>query len=422
DWNAALIEADAVWKREKGDRATVAVLDTGIDINHQEFGQGVVVKRKDFTGEGLRIVNDHGTHCAGTVGARKLVDGIAPACKLIDAKVLSGADGSGEFSWLANGIRWAVDEGADVLSISIGTGPIALPPTQFSPDVRKALEYALGKGVIVCIAAGNEGPGPNTTGYPARFAEVLPDLIIVAACDRDRNIATFSSRGKAVNITAPGVAIRAPISGNRYAEWDGTSMATPHIAGIAALYASAKKKAGQKPDPKEFRELLTKNASTRNPSPPSPASGWGLAQADKVVPTGAPISPPPVQGKPYSAVIEYSDLTPAKQAELKKSGITKFRLEIGHEETWSNQYRPAPIQARARGYNECRTAVEAGRRVTLAVGVSAAADYSTPSLAGIAPGVYECWQEGGRELMRLVTPPAPVYVPGPCPGGFCPVR
>jgi subtilisin family serine protease len=429
-WNLALIKAEIAHLETKGEGARILVGDSGVDINHPEL-KDKIVEQRDFTGTGLRDENGHGTHVAGTIVGSVKMDGVAPKAGIYSAKVLAGPNGTGSFEWMARAIRWGLEKKVHVMNFSLGSGPDRADPRNRMPELRKALEDAVAAGVIVVIAAGNDDGvgGQDMGGYPARFAEIVEGLIIVAACDENSNIAQFSTRTRGNNVTAPGVNILGPLPDNKYGEWDGTSMAAPHVAGVAGLYVSSCLARNIKPNPKEFLELIKKTSITRNPTPPSIHSGYGLIQSDKFVkPSGN--SEPPVQGKPFVAKITFGDLNEATRARLAKSGISQFELTIGHGAQWQQQYRPAPIVPASGGksYSDCLTAVEYGRRVQLAVGIrGTAAEFYADSLTGIQPGLYECYRSGQKNVMQLITPgfPArstPVYVPGPCPGGFCPIR
>ncbi len=276
------IAIEKAWIATKGKNVRVAIFDTGIDAKHTELA-GRVVLEKNFTPSpnGANDVHGHGTHCAGIVGMAangKGFVGVAPECELINAKVLDD-HGGGELGWLPEAIRWAVEEGkANVISMSIG----AIDSTSvdhFYPELRAMIRKVIAQGVIVIVAAGNEGPSERSVCYPGRY----PEVICVSASDINVNIAGFSSRGPEVTVAAPGDNIWSCIPGQRYAEWDGTSMACPHVAGVAALYVSACQDAGTPPNQAEFREIIVKSSRTRHPKPPNTASGWGLIQAEAFV-------------------------------------------------------------------------------------------------------------------------------------------
>lgn len=292
DWGHQTIGVPDAWKVTKGKGATVAVLDTGCDQSHRDL-KAQLVAAKDFTGSrsGSSDVNGHGTHCAGIVLAAENgvgMVGVAPEARLLVGKVLSDS-GSGLSTWIAAGIDWSVENGADVISMSLGSG---------SPDQRigAAVQRALDKGVLVIAAAGNEGPREGTAGWPGSF----PGVICVAAVDNTQAVARFSSRGKSVVVAAPGVNVRSCYPGDRFANMSGTSMATPYVAGCAALYVSQAKAKGVKYTPAEFAKAVEATSKDLPPQGRDTASGFGLVQPAKLLPSGGtdPVIPPipPISG------------------------------------------------------------------------------------------------------------------------------
>ncbi|MFE0678824.1 S8 family serine peptidase [Streptomyces sp. NPDC058867] len=227
-----------------GTGTKVAVLDTGVDAEHPDL-KGRITASKNFTdSEDAADRDGHGTHTTSTVGGSGAASGgrnkgVAPGTELLNGKVLNDY-GYGETSWIIAGMQWAVDEGADVVSMSLGnpartdcSDPMALA----AEELARAAEDTL-----FVIAAGNTGPGDNTVSSPG----CAPSVLTVGAVDRDDTTASFSSRGPAYGshtlkpeITAPGVAISAANAGGRgvyaYQSMSGTSMATPHVAGAAAI-------------------------------------------------------------------------------------------------------------------------------------------------------------------------------------------
>lgn len=270
DWGHNLIGVPDAWKTATGKGVVVAVLDTGGDHDHRDL-KGRIVASKDFTGSrsGASDVHGHGTHCAGIVLAEKNavgMVGVAPDAKLLIGKVL-GDSGSGSNRGIAAGIDWAVEQGADVISMSLG-GP--------SPDslTHEAIKRAVAKGVIVICAAGNEGPRDDTVGYPGGY----PESIAVAAVDVNGNVANFSSRGAEVFVGAPGVAVRSCYPGDRFATMSGTSMACPYVAGCAALYVEWAKANNVTPDYKDFKARVEKSAKDIGPPGRDRSSGFGIVK------------------------------------------------------------------------------------------------------------------------------------------------
>ncbi len=229
NWAGSILGIPDVWKLTQGEGVKVAILDTGIDTDHQDLADAII-DTKDFTNDGIEDDNGHGTHCAGIVGARLNgvgFVGVAPKAQLMIGKVLAN-NGSGAYSWITEGVYWAVDSGADVISMSLGG-------SSSDPELFKAIQYALFHGVYMICAAGNEGAlNQNSIGYPGRYGGV----ITVASHDHNGNPSGFSSRGGEVDVMAPGSEIWSTYKNNGYAELSGTSMATPFVAGLAALIAS----------------------------------------------------------------------------------------------------------------------------------------------------------------------------------------
>lgn len=224
------IKADVAHSQSvTGSGVKVAVLDTGIDASHEDLnvagGASFVTDEPDALTDG----NGHGTHVAGTIAALNNnvgVVGVSYDVDLYAVKVLSGA-GSGTLSGIAQGIEWAIDNDMDVINMSLGgsTG---------SSTLKQASDNAYNSGIVVVAAAGNSGSFfglINTIGYPARYDSV----IAVGAVDANNNRASFSSVGSQLEVMAPGVDINSTLPGNQYGALNGTSMASPHVAGAAAL-------------------------------------------------------------------------------------------------------------------------------------------------------------------------------------------
>ncbi len=226
NWAEDLLGIPEIWKNTQGEGIKVAVLDTGIDEDHVDL-RDAIVSSKDFTRQGILDLNGHGTHCAGIVGARRNGEGfigLAPKCELIIGKVL-GNDGLGTLRQVADGIDWAVSKGADIISMSLGSSASSL-------DLYESVHRALAAGVSVICAVGNSGSRlPNNIDAPAIYGSVIS----VGAHDANGNPAGFSSRGGEIDVMAPGVKIWSTYKNGGYALLDGTSMATPIVAGIAAL-------------------------------------------------------------------------------------------------------------------------------------------------------------------------------------------
>lgn len=232
-WALPKIEAPQAWDITTGSPTVrIAILDTGIDQDHEDLKAKIVANRNFTTSRTVDDRYGHGTHVAGIAAAitnnGRGVAGVGFDTSLMNVKVL-GDNGSGQYSWIANGIIWATDNGAHVINMSLGG-------SSTSSTLEEAVKYAWGKGVVLVAAAGNDNT--STPTYPAYYEE----CIAVAATDQNDAKASFSNYGSWVDIAAPGVSIYStlPNHPNRigvrnYGSLSGTSMAAPHVAGVAAL-------------------------------------------------------------------------------------------------------------------------------------------------------------------------------------------
>ncbi|MFF2652945.1 S8 family serine peptidase [Streptomyces sp. NPDC058045] len=245
DRSTKQVHADQAWAAGFDGKGTkVAVLDTGVDTDHPDL-KGRVSESKNFTdSDDTGDQHGHGTHTTSTVGGSGAASdgkkkGVAPGTTLLNGKVLNDY-GNGATSWIIAGMQWAVDQKADVISMSLGN-PSELdcsdPMSQATAELAKSA-----KDTLFVIAAGNAGPSNNTVSSPG----CVPEVLTVGAVDRDDSTAGFSSRSPVQRthtlkpeIAAPGVAISAAAAGGRgvyaYQSMSGTSMATPHVAGAAAI-------------------------------------------------------------------------------------------------------------------------------------------------------------------------------------------
>jgi len=221
----------SIWAKVSGRTIKIAILDTGMN-SHEDLPDPVSAK-SFISGQSWRDGNGHGTHCAGTALGRNGI-GVAPGAELIVGKVLSNG-GSGSSSGIAAGIRWAVDEGADVISMSLGGG------SSYGPT-NSAIDYAWTKGCIVNAAAGNSGyNGRNTIGWPSKYKSCICN----GATRSDGSIANFSSGGRELDWATPGQAIISASYRGGYATMSGTSMATPFGSGLLALIVELMRREGQ---------------------------------------------------------------------------------------------------------------------------------------------------------------------------------
>ena len=253
--SASFVDTDTTWGLKAtgvvgttftGNGIRVAVLDTGFDSGHPDFVGRAVTRASFITGETADDGHGHGTHCIGTAcGPRQPqrlpAYGIASQAAIFAGKVLSN-QGRGADGGILAGIDWAIRNQCVVISMSLGA-PVATGAS-FSTVYETVAQRALAAGCLIVAAAGNESSRPGLiapVGHPAN----CPSIIAVGAVDASLNIARFSSggmnlRGGQVDIAAPGVAVISTAPRPRlYATMSGTSMATPHAAGLIALHAEA---------------------------------------------------------------------------------------------------------------------------------------------------------------------------------------
>lgn len=275
-WNLRSINVETAWDDSKGEGVTVAVIDTGVSAV-PDLAETTVVEGYDFVSDRTEANDDngHGTHVAGTVAQSTNngygVAGVAYKASIMPLKVLS-ASGAGEVSDIADAIRFAADHGANVINMSLGGMGDSLV-------LRSAIDYAHSKGVVIVAAAGNANT--NSASYPARY----PNVIAVSALDATGTKAPYSNFGAGVDIAAPGGSTTESGEGGilqetidpqtgepTFATFQGTSMAAPHVAGVAALIRSAGIE-----NPDEIAAVLKKSARVVKDDP---FNHFGAGQLD----------------------------------------------------------------------------------------------------------------------------------------------
>lgn len=286
---AAVDESETTWGLQatkvvnsclSGRGIKVAVLDTGFDLNHPDFVGRVVVSKSFIRGEEVQDGNGHGTHCIGTACGSRVPSrlpryGVASNAEIYAGKVLSN-QGSGTDSGILEGIEWAIANGCEIISMSLGARTQVGTP--YSQVYEAVAQRALKRGTLIVAAAGNESRRDMGIINPVARPANSPSILAVGALDSALQIASFSNRGLnpeggQVDIAAPGVAVYSswPMP-TQYLSISGTSMATPHVAGIAALHAEQSGLRGQ-----DLWNLLMKTA--RRLPLASEDVGVGIAQA-----------------------------------------------------------------------------------------------------------------------------------------------
>ncbi|WP_280176653.1 S8 family serine peptidase [Methanococcoides methylutens] len=309
------INVEPAWEITTGDGVVVAILDTGVAQNAPDLEDTNFVSGYDFINRDNDPSDDHshGTHVAGTIAQSTNngigVAGVAYDCSIMPVKVL-GADGSGNLAQLVEGIYFATDNGADVISMSLGY------PPRYYPGVAldNALEYADEKGVTIVAAAGNDGT--RFISYPAAYDK----CIAVGATGYDGNLAPYSNYGPGLDVVAPGGNTGQDLNNDEYGDgilqntfdpstqvfsyyfFQGTSMATPHVSGVAALLISQ----GASND--EVRTALESTAMDLGKNGWDTAYGYGLIDAKAALDSlnAVPlenIAPTASINAPYSGVV-----------------------------------------------------------------------------------------------------------------------
>lgn len=275
-WGVDRIDAEKVWVTTTGDPIKVAIIDTGIELAHTDLAANI--KGGYNAINPLRSANDdngHGTHVAGIVGAIDNeigVIGVGPKIDLYAVKVLD-KNGSGYLSDIIEGLDWAIDNEMQVVNMSLGTASNVL-------SFQDAVKRVNAAGIVQVAAAGNSG---KAVIYPAAYSEV----IAVSAIDKTDTIASWSSRGPEVDLAAPGVSIYSTYKGQTYATLSGTSMASPHVAGAAALVLTQTAKCDTDGNgicsPLEVQQRLEITAEDLGITGKDNLYGFGLVDAEQAI-------------------------------------------------------------------------------------------------------------------------------------------
>ena len=292
-WQLAALRLPEAWRLSRGDGVLVAVLDTGVNARHPDLA-GAVIPGPDLTGDAGEPVmwGHHGTAMASLIAGRghstpptggparngsadSGVIGVAPAARVLSVRVtlengdpLREKQHPGGRDALARGIRYAVDHGADVISMSLGGGSGVW---EGSAAEEEAVQYAISHGAVLVASSGNDGDTTNRKNFPAAY----PGVIAVGAVDRRLAVAPFSNRQDYLSVVAPGTGIVTADGADSYVVGDGTSSAAAMVAGIAALIKSAHPELS----PYHVRTAIELGTRRRPADGYSRASGHGVANA-----------------------------------------------------------------------------------------------------------------------------------------------
>jgi subtilisin family serine protease len=324
-WALSMINAEGAWATSTGIGAEVAVIDTGAQRDHPDLG-GRLLEGFDFVGddpEGSDTDadpedgNGHGTHVTGLIVANRDNDegitGIAPGAKAVPLRVLDD-DGGGFVSDVVKGIRRAIDDGVDVINLSLGDNLPLQSKLLDDPAYRGALESAVAAGLVVVVAAGNNG-------FPYCENPEVDGILCVGAVNREGMKSSYSSFGSEVDLMAPGgelgpggtpLEVLSTWNDSDYFAISGTSQATPHVAAVAALLVSLGVR-GQ--------DAVNRILETASPAAPAFEYGAGIVDAAAAVEGLAPPPPPPDPNDPDPAAGSFSVKSPVKRRVVRRRGF-----------------------------------------------------------------------------------------------------
>ncbi|QEU91018.1 S8 family peptidase [Streptomyces kanamyceticus] len=406
DKSTKQVHAPEAWAAGYDGKGTkVAVLDTGADAEHPDL-KGRIGATKNFTDSpDTEDRQGHGTHTTSTVGGSGAASGgkkkgVAPGTELLHGKVLNDS-GSGATSWIIEGMQWAVDQKADVVSMSLGN-PARTDCTDPMSTATEELAQSA-KDTLFVIAAGNTGPSLNSVSSPG----CAPSVLTVGAVDRDDTTANFSSRGPAYGshtlkpeIAAPGVGISAAAAGGRgvyaYQSMSGTSMATPHVAGAAALVKQ------RHPDwtSQQIKAALVSSADSGIPGDARETGGGRLdakAAIDQQV-----LGSPAVQGGSFGWPQDSSDRTSVDVPYTNTTDKT-VKLKLSLQGVTGND--GSAVRATVARLGERSVTVPAGATVKVPLKLTPDADLKRAQYGDITGRVLATADGGGR-----VSTPFSLYV------------
>jgi type VII secretion-associated serine protease mycosin len=325
-WGLRNILAEQAWDITTGAEMVVAVIDTGVDGGHPDL-RGKVLPGFNALSGGSNAGDDngHGTAVAGLIAANTDngigIAGLCWGCRILPVKVLD-ARGRGDDAGVAAGIRWAADNGARVINLSLGGAGE-------SQVLREAVDYAVGKGALLVAASGNERDAGNPISYPAAY----PGVLAVGATGNSDAITGFSNTGDYLDIAAPGVGLWTTLPNGQYGPPNGTSFSSPYVAGAAALVLTLRPDLGWA----DLACVLEANADDKGVPGKDPEYGWGrlnVFRALQAAPgyTGCPHAAPAPQPAPQPDTPPPSGAAPpafTPIAPVNEPGVRYFP-ETGH--------------------------------------------------------------------------------------------
>lgn len=249
-WEIVKLNVQDKWSHSKGDGVVVAVIDTGCDLYHDDIknnllnGINIIDGKKDPEDD-----NGHGTHVSSTIAAENNtigMIGVAPKTKIRPVKVLD-KKGNGSSINIAKGVKWAVDQKVDIITMSLGS-------KYNDPQIYESIKEAYKKNIIVFCAAGNSGEKEQIM-YPAKYKET----IAIGAIDENFQRTSFTCSGEELDFLAPGHNIFGAVPGNKYAMMSGTSMSNPFAVGCASLLISKLKKENKEYSTEYIRDIFKYN-------------------------------------------------------------------------------------------------------------------------------------------------------------------
>lgn len=315
------------WQVTRGEGVVIAILDSGVDASHPDLA-GAVIGGTDVSGRGNATGTlplgpegrTHGTMVASLAtgrgsGPSSGVIGSAPAASLLSVSLAFGPNERSGDDQVAEGVRWAVDNGADIISLSLTRNQLDWPASW-----DDAFLHAERNDVVIIAAAGNRGAGTEQVSAPA----TMPGVLTVGGVDRlGRASGEASSQGITIGVMAPSEALIGAIPGGGHRFWQGTSGATPIVAGIAALVRAAHPEL-------DAAGVINRIISTARPvsaAVPDPLYGYGLVDAAAAV--SAPVDP--VTENPLGSLAAWVELNRRADAEPLAATLPTLRVPVGRD-------------------------------------------------------------------------------------------